>query len=67
MDAQQTHAQTVDEFCRSHRISRATLYNLWKDGRGPVAMKVGARRLISSEASAEWRRRMEASPGEDAT
>ncbi len=52
-------ANSVDEFCRSHRISRYTFYNLLKEGRGPSIMKVGARTLISSEAAAAWRRRME--------
>ena len=34
----------VNEFCVRHGISRATLYNLWNDGRGPRRMKVGAAR-----------------------
>ncbi|TLU71262.1 hypothetical protein [Lichenicoccus roseus] len=54
------HAQTVDEFCQSHRISRATFYNLLKVGRGPAVMKVGSRTLVSDEAATAWRRRMEA-------
>jgi hypothetical protein len=36
-------------------------YNLLKRGDGPAIMKVGRRTLISAEAAAEWRRRMEAS------
>ena len=52
-------AQTVDEFCQGHRISRGTFYNLLKDGRGPAVMKVGARTLVSTEAASEWRRAME--------
>lgn len=61
-------AFTVDHFCRSHGISRAFLYKLWQDGRGPRPMKVGARTLISREAAADWRRLMEveAAPGEAA-
>ena len=54
-------ASTVDEFCHSHRISRGTFYNLLKAGHGPSIMKVGARTLISAEAAANWRRKMEAS------
>ena len=54
-------ASTVDEFCHSHRISRGTFYNLLKIGRGPSIMKVGARTLVSAEAAADWRRKMEAS------
>ena len=56
MDAQ---VQTVEEFCQAHRISRGTFYNLLKEDRGPRVMKVGARTLVSTEAAADWRRRME--------
>ena len=49
----------VNEFCVRHGISRATLYNLWNDGRGPRRMKVGSRTLISREAAEEWRRERE--------
>jgi hypothetical protein len=55
----ETSATTVDEFCHSHRISRGTFYNLLKAGQGPSIMKIGARTLVSSEAAAAWRRRME--------
>jgi hypothetical protein len=50
---------SVDGFCREHRISRGHFYNLRKRGDGPAVMKVGRRTLISDEAAAEWRRRME--------
>ena len=53
-------ASSVDEFCEEHRISRAFYYELQKRKQGPKTMKVGTRRLISHEAAAEWRRRMEA-------
>ncbi|TLU71461.1 helix-turn-helix transcriptional regulator [Lichenicoccus roseus] len=56
----QRHIFSVDEFGQSHGLSRATLYNLWKAGKGPVFMKVGSRRLISEEAATAWRRQMEA-------
>jgi len=52
-------AYSVDEFCRRHNLCRASFYNLVKAGRGPRIMKVGSRTLISIEAAAEWRRRME--------
>jgi len=52
-------AQTIEEFCHSYRICRATFYNLLKDGRGPRVMKVGSRTLVSAEAAADWRRQME--------
>ncbi len=58
MDAAR-QAYTIVEFCIAHRISRAGFYNLLKSGTAPRVMKVGARRLISAEAAAEWRRQME--------
>ena len=61
MQTQTRVANHVSGFCREHGISRAHFYNLLKRGDGPVIMKVGRRTLISAEAAAEWRRRMEAS------
>jgi predicted DNA-binding transcriptional regulator AlpA len=55
-------AHTVEEFCREHRISRGTFYNLLKCGRAPRLMKVGSRTLVSFEAAADWRRLMEQQP-----
>jgi hypothetical protein len=52
-------AASIAEFCSTHRISRAHLYNLLKRGQGPTVMKVGKRTLISHEAAAAWRRSME--------
>lgn len=52
-------AYTVEEFCESHRISRAMFYILQSQGKGPRIMKVGRRTLISEEAAKEWRARME--------
>jgi hypothetical protein len=52
-------AFSVDEFCRSHGVSRATLYNEWAAGRGPRRMKVGQRTLISLEAASDWRKEAE--------
>ena len=50
---------TVDGFCRAHQISRALLYQLWADGRGPRRQKLGRTVRISKEAAAQWRQRME--------
>ena len=50
---------TVDEFCIAHKISRGHFYNLVGSGNGPTLMKVGRRTLISAEAAARWRSRME--------
>jgi hypothetical protein len=64
MDTQSSNAIgrevfSVDEFCVAHNISRAFLYKIWRDGKGPKAMSVGSRKLISHEAAAEWRRSCE--------
>jgi hypothetical protein len=50
---------TIQEFCVAHRISRSRLYELWGAGHGPRVMQNGTRRLITFEAAADWRRRME--------
>ncbi len=52
-------AMSVAEFCIRHSITKPTFYEMFKRGLGPKIMKVGARTLISMEAAAEWRRRME--------
>ena len=62
---QEILAFSIPEFCRRHGISRAHFYNLSKSGHAPTVMRVGRRTLISAEAAAEWRRRMEA-PAHDA-
>lgn len=51
--------RSVAEFCLAHGISRAFFYKLAKEGRGPRMAKVGRRTLISQEAAADWRHRME--------
>lgn len=53
-------AFTIDEFCRAHKFSRASYFNLKKDGCGPREMRVGTRVIISREAAADWRRDREA-------
>ena len=55
----ETLAFSIAEFCRRHGISRAHFYNLWKNGAAPAVMRVGRRTLVSAEAAAEWRMRME--------
>ena len=50
---------TVNQFCKAHNISRSMFYKQQKLGQGPRVMRVGRRRLISYEAAAEWRQRME--------
>ena len=53
---------SVAEFCHQHGISRGLFYTLAKEGRGPRMAKIGRRTLISHEAAAEWRARMESNP-----
>ena len=53
-------ASTVPQFCDGHNISRTHFYELVKQGKAPRLMKVGRRTLISHEAAADWRRRIEA-------
>ena len=52
-------AFSINEFCQRHRISRATYYNLQKNGTGPLVVKVGARSIITTEAAKAWRERLE--------
>jgi len=59
-------AYSISQFCDDHGISRATYYNLRKVGKGPIEMMVNARKLISIEAAAAWRRAREQVPEVDA-
>jgi excisionase family DNA binding protein len=52
-------AFTVDEFAEAFRLSRATVYNMWRDGEGPAKMRVRGRVLISRAAAETWRREVE--------
>lgn len=54
-------AFTINEFAKAYRISRRTLYNLWRDGAGPAKMRVRGRVLISRAAGEKWRREVEGS------
>ena len=53
-------SQTIMEFCRSERISRAQFYVMRKGGWGPRLMKVGNSVRVSPEARRDWRREREA-------
>jgi len=50
---------SIQHFCITHGISRATFYNLVKKQLAPRLIKVGKRTLISAEAATEWRAQME--------
>ena len=54
-----TVCYTPSEFCDAHRLSKSALYGLWKAGRGPRFIVNGVRRIITAEAAAAWRARME--------
>lgn len=61
----ETKSYSIQHFCIAHGISRATFYNLVKKQMAPRLMKVGKRTLVSAEAAAEWRVRMEKNSGEN--
>jgi hypothetical protein len=52
-------AHRPEEFCRVHGMTRATLYQLWREGRGPRVIRLSqgpkAKILIPVEAAEEWR------------
>jgi len=50
---------TVPDFCRRHRISVSTYYNLKRAGEAPREMSVANRILITKESAAAWRRERE--------
>lgn len=52
-------AYSVNSFCKAHDFSRALFYRSLKEGWGPATMKCAGKTLVSVEAAAEWRRRME--------
>jgi len=54
-----TEAYSVEGFCKAHGISRALFYLIQRDRTGPAVMRVRGRTLISREAAAAWRARME--------
>jgi excisionase family DNA binding protein len=52
-------AFSVAEFAQAYRVSRATVYNMWRDGEGPARMRVRGRVLISRDAAEKWRASVE--------
>jgi len=56
-----TPSLSITEFCEVNgNISKSFFHKLVQEGKGPRLMKVGRRTLITPEANAEWRARMEA-------
>jgi hypothetical protein len=56
---------TIREFCEAEKLSRAMLYRLWAEGRGPRWFCIGSHKRISHEARTEWRRQLEAEAASD--
>jgi len=52
-------SKTPNQFCAAEQISRSELYKEWSEGRGPDFYYIGARRRISPEAHAKYRRQRE--------
>ena len=50
---------SVPAFLTEHGLSRSLFYRLLKEERGRRLTKIGRRTLVSAEAAAEWRARME--------
>jgi predicted DNA-binding transcriptional regulator AlpA len=48
-------AMSLREFCNRHSISLSFFYLLEERGQAPRTMKVGGRRLVSTEEAARWR------------
>jgi hypothetical protein len=53
-----TKASTIPEFCRQHRFSVAFFYKLKDAGKAPRVTNLGARRIITEEDAATWRKAM---------
>jgi predicted DNA-binding transcriptional regulator AlpA len=54
-----TSMLSVPAFLAEHGISRSLFYRLVAEGRGPRITKINGRTLISAEAAADWRTKME--------
>lgn len=50
---------TIRQFYTAHQISRGKFYKMVRAGEGPDMIVLGSRRLISFEAAARWRKKME--------
>lgn len=52
--APERQAYDVVEFCAAYRVSRTTLYELWKRGEGPRQLRAGSKVLITVDAARQW-------------
>jgi len=53
-EMQQPAAYRIAAFCKAYSVSRAFLYRLWDEGRGPRYAKIGRRVLIGHADATEW-------------
>lgn len=60
-DRQPPHrgAFSIAEWCRYRGICPATFYNHLQRGEMPAILRIGRRTIITAEADAEWRLRLE--------
>jgi hypothetical protein len=58
METMDTKASTIPEFCKQHRFSVAFFYKLKDAGKAPRVTNIGARRIITDEDAAAWRKAM---------
>jgi hypothetical protein len=59
MDGETKAAFTQDEVANRHGICRASLYNLWKIGKGPRYITIPGRRRVTREQELDWHRDLE--------
>lgn len=45
---------TIPEFCAAYGVSRSKLYLMWKEGDGPLCIKIGSRTLIGKADANDW-------------
>ena len=50
----QRAAYDITEFCAAYRVSRAKLYQLWKEGTGPHRKRIGRKTIITVTAAEAW-------------
>ena len=53
-------SKTIEEWARSHRLSRSMFYKLKEQGKAPREMHIGKSVRISEDADREWVRLREA-------
>ncbi|MBO4644023.1 MAG: helix-turn-helix domain-containing protein [Alphaproteobacteria bacterium] len=62
---EQKEMLTVAEFCKEIHICKASFYEMRKQGKMPLSVKVGRRTLISRAAFEKWIADLEAASAND--